>query len=250
MQEAVCGDVEGDPHLPPLDPCGLRNDAPVSPVLLPGLGEGPEGMLSQGEGSRPLEEIHIYLPDQGPTPRMVEGGGRFRNQSDLIAVTSGSGVESGVEVLRNPYDPLYPDIPREEGVQRPMELRDIPPGWKGQGYHLPRGMDSGVRSSGGRDGVPCPGEAFQGVFEDTLHGSAPGLELPAQEIGPVVMQDQTKTFLGFGSHAGQGRWVVGGVKKGWPEPQTGPYPYPRSMRSVERPGIARLRDQPMGEKRK
>ena len=178
---------------------------------------------------------------------MVKGGRRLRNQSDLIAVTSGNGVESGVEVLISPDNPLYPDILREEGIQRPMKFRDIPPGWEGQGHYLSRGMDSGVRPPGGRDGVLFPGKAFQGVLEGTLHRPALGLELPAQEIGPVILKGQAKTSLGFGSHAGQGRWVGGDVKKGWPRPRVGSYPYPVSMRVCVENGA---RTGSLGEKSK
>jgi len=197
VQKAIGGDVEGDSHLIPLDPGGFGNDASISPVFLSGLCEGPEGMVPKDQARGLTEELHIYIFDEGPAPGVVKGGGRFRNQSELVSVTSGDGVEPRVEVLRNLDDLPYPDIVREESIQGPVKLRNIPPGFEGQRHDLPCGVDSTVRPSGGGDGVPFAGEAREGIFELTLHGSAPGLELPAQEIGPVVLEGQAKTSLGF-----------------------------------------------------
>jgi hypothetical protein len=75
VQKAVGSDVEGDSHLTPLDPAGFGNDASVPTVLLPGLGEGSEGLVPEDQSSGSTKELHIHLFDEGPAPRVVKRGG-------------------------------------------------------------------------------------------------------------------------------------------------------------------------------
>ena len=127
---------------------------------------------------------------------MVKRGGRFGGQSKLVPITSGCSIEPRVEFLGNLDDLPNPDIVGEKGIQGAMELRNVPSRWEGQRHDLPCGVDSCVRPSGGGDGVPFARQAQEGIFDLTLHCSAPGLELPTQEIGPVVLEGQAKTSLG------------------------------------------------------
>jgi len=147
VQKAIGGDVEGNSHLTPLDPARFRNDASVPSVLLSRLGEGPEGMVPYDQLGSPVEEFYVHILDERPAPGVVEGGGRLRNQSELVSITPGNSIEPGVEPLWNLDDFPDPDIIWEKGIHGPVELRNIPPGWERERHDLSQCVDPGVRPS-------------------------------------------------------------------------------------------------------
>ena len=108
-------------------------------------------------------------------------------KAQLITIAPGLGPEAGVEVILRRYNGFYPDVLWESGIQCFAKLLRFPSEWEGHPNDLPGGVDTAVRSASGQHRAPGAGQALQGGLHLTLDSPAPGLKLPPQEIGSVVV---------------------------------------------------------------
>ena len=106
-----------------------------------------------------------------------------------------------------------PDIGRKQGVQSSVKLRDVPAWREGNRRHLSRCVNSAIGSPGAHYRISLSGEFPQGTFEFTLYGSPPGLELPAHEVGPIVLKGQAETAVAVEVHADKVEWWEGTSRK-------------------------------------
>jgi hypothetical protein len=201
VQKSVRRDVKGPTQLLPGKPPGLRHPAAISPCLLARLGEGLEGALPRDQSRRSVEQFRVHLSPQGPAPGAMEGRKGKGGKAELIAVAPGQCTIPWVEVFRGRQNGFDPDVPWQKGVHGPMQLNGLPPAGKGHGHHLARGVDSPVGSSRRHHRPPEAGESQEDRLHLTLYGAAPGLELPTQEGGPVVVKGHPEPLVVVGRHA-------------------------------------------------
>jgi hypothetical protein len=148
-----------------------------------------------------VEEIRLQLPGQGPAPRAVERRTGPRREPEAISVAPGQGVVARMEIVDGRQHRFHPDVRRKKGVQSTIQLAGIPAGGQSHGSHLAYGVDAPVGSSRSQDGTAGAGEALQDRLHLTLHRPHPGLDLPSQELRPVVVEGQPEPSIAVGTHA-------------------------------------------------
>ena len=89
-----------------------------------------------------------------------------------------------------------------------------------EGYrrHLTRSVYPRVGPAGPHHRSPGTCEALQSSFHLSLDGSATGLELPSEEIGPVVVDGEAESAFGVWSHADKVEGKGKRSRKGWTSP--------------------------------
>jgi len=162
-----------------------------------------------------MKEVYVQGPSQRPTPRSVERGKGSFGKAELVSIAAANGGIPWMEVGFGFQEGPHPDVVRQGSVQGPMELFRSPSDREGQSHDLPRSMDAAVCPTGSNHGAPCTGEAQQRRLHFPLDGAAPGLELPPQEIGAVVVDGQTESTFGFWVHADKVEERGGTSRKGW-----------------------------------
>jgi hypothetical protein len=187
MKEPVGCDFEGQPHVAPRHPSGLRNAASVSSGLLAHLRKAFEGVIPNQQGRSLMKEIHIHFPKQGPTPGAKKGRKGLSGHPELVPITPGLSVEARVEFRLSPEGTLHPNVPWKGCIQTSMQFVDIPPDGEGHCHHLASGMDATIGATRRQDRLPGPRETFEGSLHFALDRSAPGLKLPTEEVRPVVV---------------------------------------------------------------
>ena len=118
---------------------------------------------------------------------------------------------------------FHPDISRKSGVQGPVELLGFPSCRKGHSSDLTGGMDPTVRSTCCHNGTSRPRETLQSGLHLALDRTAPGLDLPPEEIGPVVMDRQSESAFGIWVHADKVEGRGDTSRKDWTQTQVYAY---------------------------
>jgi hypothetical protein len=180
-QERVGTDVDG--HVPARSADPDRADGPDrGPVRRP---EGPEVVpADEGRsGSCHRDGIErVPHPERGTLAERA-----MRPVPDGVAVFPVPRRVAGVERVGDLAKVADREIPWEDRGQCRLECLGREPTAIGEGDHLPRGVDPGVRASGPVDPPPLPvTEARQRVFQDPLDGALPGVRLEPGELRPVV----------------------------------------------------------------
>jgi hypothetical protein len=106
-----------------------------------------------------------------------------------------------VELIRHLLDLLYPYVVGEGCVQGPVELLPLPAKRERNGGYLPGSVDPAIGAAGPQYRPPGACEALQSAFQLALDRSAAGLELPTEEIGPVVVDGEPESTFGIWGHA-------------------------------------------------
>lgn len=144
-------------------------------------------------------------------------------EAELVPVGPAESPKTRIEVGVYRPDLLYPDIVREGCVQTAVQLSRPPSNGKGDRRYLARGMHPAVGSPRRHDRASGPRETLQRTLHLTLDGSAPGLELPAVEVGSVVVDGQSEPALAFRIHADKVEERRFTSRKGWTRPRAPAY---------------------------
>ena len=147
---------------PPAGPGGLRH-----------------GLEVEGRGD-PVAEARPQRRGVGAVP-------------DAVAVELRAGVAAGVEVVRRSGGVDDRHVRGQHTVERPQQARGVEPGLDPHAGHLPPGVDAGVGSPGSGHPHAAPRHPRERVLQTPLDGApAAGLDLPALERGPVVLEREAE----------------------------------------------------------
>jgi hypothetical protein len=187
-EEAVRRDLELERGPRPL-PASVGDDSDEDLVLRLGRGEGSEVVLAEEErrGLRQANQVERARPPERPPPleRRVRGP-----VPDAVAVRTRAGGEAGVEVVCGRLRGDCRDVVRKHPVQRLSGSVRRRATLRREARHLGDGVNAGVCAPSHRQPAPLRIHLVEGGAQLPLDGAEPGLDGPAVELRPVVLQRQ------------------------------------------------------------
>lgn len=108
----------------------------------------------------------------------------------LVAIPAFAGAEPGMESGRSEVEAEDGKVRGEEGVEPSQQVGGrVPPGGA-EDNHLAGGVDAGVGAAGADDSDRLLGEALRRSLKLSLHRASLGLNLKAEKVGAVVLDDR------------------------------------------------------------
>ena len=143
----------------------------------------------------------------------------------MVSVTPCAGRVPWMELRAGHLRRFHPNIPWQRRIQGSVKLIGLPPCGKGDRRNLTGGVNSAVCSACRQNRASFARKVLQGGLHLPLDRSAPGLDLPPEEIRSVVVDGQPESAFAIWVHADKVEGRECTSRKGWPKPCRSAYPY-------------------------